>query len=193
MIRSLRLPHHKKRLTSETKNDLLRLARLLRANQGQGYFDTSHLPWFPAIWTDAMKDRTSAGWGWCCENGCYDFGIYARRDKRKIIDELEGDAVLRAAKSLGPALAHHRVPVYIDNSAFQLSFKKGWSKAARMTEVIKKLHELSVEFNCVFVPIWISTHDNIGADALSRLDLERFNEWAEDKLVNTPYRFDHSR
>ena len=158
-------------------------------NHGQGYFDTTHLPWFPAIWTDAMKDFRVAGWGWCCENGCFDFGEYGRKDSRRMIDDLEGDAVLRAIRSMGPALENHRVIIYIDNSAFQLSLKKGWSKAARMTEIIKQLHELSVTYNCIFVPIWISTHDNIGADALSRSDLTRFLEWASNKLNGTPHRY----
>ena len=36
---------------------------------------------------------------------------------------------------------------------------------ASCTEQIKKIHELSVKFNCFIEPIWISTHDNIGADA----------------------------
>ena len=56
-----------------------------------------------------------------------------------------------------------------------------------MTEIIKQLHELSVEFDCVFMPIWISTHDNIGADALSRNDLDRFQEWAKDNLRESPH------
>ena len=69
-----------------------------------------------------MKDKNAAGWGWCCDNGLYDYGKYPeRKSKQKFIDELEGDAVLKAATSLGAALRHHRVPVYIDNSAFQLS------------------------------------------------------------------------
>ena len=138
-----------------------------------------------------MKDKGTAGWGWCCENGLYDYGKdKSNETRKKFIDELEGDAVLRAATSLGAALRKHGVPVFIDNSAFQLSLRKGWSKAQRMTEIIKQLHELSVEFDCVFMPIWISTHDNIGADALSRNDLDRFQEWAKDNLRVPPHQFD---
>ena len=91
--------------------------------------------------------------------------------------------MVRAVTSLGDQLKGHRVPIHIDNSAFQLSLTKGWSKADRLTEQIKILHELSVKHDCYFIPIWISTHDNVGADALSRLDLERFHEWASSKLT----------
>ena len=58
--------------------------------------------------------------------------------------------------------------------------------------MIKHLYELSVKYNCVIVPIWISTHDNVGADALSRGDLGRFQEWAKDHMFNHPYQHSHS-
>ena len=182
LIRGLKKPHHRRRLTDHVRNDIRRLVKLLLDNGGSGYFDISHLPWFPAIWTDAMKDRSSAGWGWCCANGLYDYGEYDRKQRKENIDALEGDAVYRATSTLGDQMRGHRVPLYIDNSAFQLSMSKGWSRAERLTEVIKRLHELSVQHDCYFIPIWISTHDNIGADALSRLDLKRFDEWASTNI-----------
>ena len=136
-----------------------------------------------------MQTQRQAAWGWCCANGEYDYGVYDRSDRKKVIDALEGDAVFRAIDSIGAKMANHRVPVYIDNSAFQLSFKKGWSRADRLTEIIKLLYEKSVEFNCVLVPIWISTHDNIGADALSRMDFDRFHAWATEHIANDTRRW----
>ena len=189
LMRGLKCPHHRRRLTRAARQDFVRLASILRSNHGQGYFDTSHLPWFPAIWTDAMQTQRQAAWGWCCANGEYDYGVYDRSDRKKVIDALEGDAVFRAIDSIGAKMANHRVPVYIDNSAFQLSFKKGWSRADRLTEIIKLLYEKSVEFNCVLVPIWISTHDNIGADALSRMDFDRFHAWATEHIANDTRRW----
>ena len=72
-----------------------------------------------------------------------------------------------------------------DNQSFQLSFKKGWSRAKRLTAILRDLHSLSVRYDCVFVPKWISTHDNIGADALSRQDFVRFRAWAQDCIPST--------
>ena len=114
--------------------------------------------------------------------------MYRRSQAESFIDELEGDAVERAMSSIGDRARNKRVPIYIDNSSFQLSLKKGWSKAERLTEIIKHLYRLSVKFNCVIVPIWISTKDNIGADALSRRDVDRFQTWAKDHVVNVPFR-----
>ena len=192
MIRGLKMPWHQRRMTAKARKDILKLVEILQSNHGQGYFDTSHLPWHPAIWTDAMKNDSGAAWGWCCADGEYDYGRYQRRkDVRKFIDELEGNAVERALKAIGEKARDKRVPIYIDNSSFQLSLVKGWSKAERLTEVIKQLYALSVEYNCVIVPIWISTHDNVGADALSRGDLGRFHEWAKDHMSNQPYQHCH--
>ena len=135
-----------------------------------------------------MKDEHCAAWGWCCADGEYDYGTYRRAKGEKFIDELEGDAVERAMASIGDRTRNTRVPIYIDNSSFQLSLKKGWSKAERLTEIIKNLYKLSVEYNCVIVPIWISTKDNIGADALSRGDFDKYYTWAKDHVTNEPYR-----
>jgi len=126
-----------------------------------------------------MKNDDVAGWGWCSLSGDYDYGRYNASDRRKCIDALEADAVLRAAKTLGPTWISKRVPFYIDSKAFQLSFVKGRSNAERLSSVLRQLYELSVELNCIFVPLWIPTLENIGADALSRGDLFRFQKWAK--------------
>ena len=108
------------------------------------------------------------------------FGSYGASDRRKCIDALEGDAVLRAAKSIGHLWRKHRVPFYIDSSSFQLSFVKGRSKAERLNSILRQLYTLSVDLDCIFVPIWLSTHHNIGADALSREKFSQFEEWAQE-------------
>ena len=187
LIRGLKLPWHHRRMNAKSRRDIYKLVSILKSNHGQGYFDTSHLPWHPPVWTDAMKNENAAGWGWCCADGEYDYGSYRRKEVRKFIDELEGDAVERAMNAIGEKASNMRVPIYIDNSSFQQSLVKGWSRAERLTEVIKHLYELSVKYNCVLVPIWISTHDNVGADALSRGDLGRFHEWAKDHMSNHPH------
>ena len=189
MIRGLKLPWHRRRMNNKARADIRSLIDILSHNHGQGYFDISHLPWAPAVWTDSMKDAERAGWGWCCENGEYDWGIYNSGKRKKWIDELEGDAVERALTSLAANFPGTRVPLYIDNSAFQLSLKKGWSRAERLTDIIKRLYTVSVKHNCVIVPIWISTMDNIGADALSRGDLPRFRQWASEHLAEHPHRY----
>jgi hypothetical protein len=178
LISGLTLPWHKRRLTAGARADILSVARILESNLGRGYFDYSHMSWAPAVYTDAMKDGSVAGWGWCSLSGHYDYGVYGSSQRRRFIDALEGDAVLRAATALGVSWKGLRVPIYIDSKSFQLSLAKGRSTAERMNGIIRQLFELSVSLDCVLVPIWLSSIDNVGADALSRNDLIRFQDWA---------------
>ena len=180
LTRGLKKPWHRRRMTEAARSDIKMVISILRSNHGRGYFDISHLPWAPALYTDAMQDQKQAAWGWCSENGFWDAGTYGSKVKKKPIDELEGEVVRRAATSIGDQWRGCRVPIYIDNQSFQLSFKKGWSRAKRLTSILRDLHGLAVRYDCVFVPKWISTHDNIGADALSRQDFDRFRAWAQD-------------
>ena len=172
-------------MTKAAQDDILKVISILQSNHGRGYFDTSHLPWAQALYTDAMQEPRKAAWGWCSESGVWDAGIYGSKTRRKPIDELEGDVVRRAAKTIGHQWQGCRVPIYIDNQSFQLSFQKGWSRAKRLTSILRDLHSLSVLYDCVFVPNGISTHDNIGADALSRQDFDRFRAWAKDFIPST--------
>ena len=171
------MPWHKKRITAGAREDLKFIIEALEYNQGRGYFCHEHMPWACPVYTDAMKDSETAGWGWVSADGRFSDGIYGTSQKRKLIDVLEGDAVLRAARVCGKSWAGKRVPLHIDNSAFQLSFKKGRSKVERLNRILRQLYTLSVKYDCIFYPQWISTHDNIGADALSRGKLDEFWEW----------------
>lgn len=177
LTRGLRLPWHRRRMTSLARRDVRSLIDLLESNHGKGYFDTSHLPWAPAVYTDAMKSGRRAGWGWCDETDRHDAGLYGSSMRHKPIDELEGDAVRRAVDSLGPSWRNHRVPIFIDNSSFQRSMHKGWSRARRLNGILRDLAAASLRYDCVLIPIWLSTHDNGGADALSRGDHAEYCRW----------------
>ena len=178
LMKGLKLPWHKRRLTREAKLDLHLLIEVLESNLGRGYFSHTHFEWAPAVYTDASKESRFAGGGFLSADGFYDFWEYGSADRHKHIHTLEGDAVLRAARALAPRWRSKRVPFFIDNSAFQLSFKKGRSKSPELNGLLRKLFLISVQFDCLFVPQWISTHNNVAADALSRADIPRFFESA---------------
>eukprot|EP00964_Phaeocystis_antarctica_P142482 scaffold107750_cov41-Phaeocystis_antarctica.AAC.1 len=84
-----------------------------------------------------------------------------------MIDFLEGDVVVEALRDLGH-LWHRKVVTFrIDNSAFQKSAVKGWSRAERLTLLLRRLFELCMQFECVLCFEWLSTRANVYADALS--------------------------
>ena len=59
--------------------------------------------------------------------------------QRHMIDFLEGDVVVEAVRDLGH-LWHRKVVTFrVDNSAFQRSAVKGWSRAERLTLLLRRL------------------------------------------------------
>ena len=76
------------------------------------------------------------------------------------------------------------VPVFIDNQAFQLSGLKGWSRADRLNDVLLKIFHLAVRHDFVVEWNWISTHDNVLADALSRSAALGYGEQAFRILIH---------
>ena len=174
LMAGLKLPWHRRRITREVRRDLTLLADVLEANLGRGYFSYDTFEWAPAVYTDASKEARFAGGGYFSEDGHYDFWEYSPSERREHIHTLEADAVLRAARDLAPNWSRKKVPFYIDNSAFQLSFKKGRSKSPELNNVLRELFWISCKFDCIFVPRWISTDRNVLADALSRQQLQRF-------------------
>ena len=173
LMRGLSLPWHQRRTNKQMRADFNAVADLLQANCGRGYFCTEHMPRAPDVYTDASKEARYAGGGYFSMCGRYRFWRYGSSAARNPIDALEGDAVLMAAADLGASWRGKIVPLHIDNRAFQLSGAKGWSKAERLVGQLRVLFWLAVRYDCVFDFEWISTHDNVYADALSRPDGEQ--------------------
>ena len=103
-------------------------------------------------------------------DGCYHFWLFGSAVSRKPIDYLEGLTVVMCTEDSGPKWDGRIVHLHIDNSAFQLSAAKAWSHADRLNELLRRLLCLTVKYNCILVYHWISTHDNVLADPLSRFD-----------------------
>ena len=60
------------------------------------------------------------------------------------------------------------VSFHIDNSAFELSGEAGRARVERLNVILQKLFLLQVEHTFIIRYFWISTHDNVLADHLSR-------------------------
>ena len=168
MTRGLKYPHHKRRGTKALRDDLASLASFLRLNHGKGYFSLDDFERAPDVETDACKSRRFAGGGYFSYCGRYNFWSYGSASRRRLIDEIEGDTAYVAALELGHLWAGKVVNFWVDNSAFQLSGLKGWSRVERLNSILRKVLHLCVQGNFVIIWNWISTHDNIRADALSR-------------------------
>ena len=170
LMRGLSLPWQQRRTNRAVRADFTAVADLLEMNLGRGFFCFDHMPRAPAVFTDASKQRGYVGGGFVSMCGRYSWWSYGSSAARQPIDWLEGDAVLVAAMALAESWRGCVVPLYIDNRSFQLSAVKGWSKAERLVVQLRALFAIAVKVECVFEFHWISTHDNVFADALSRAE-----------------------
>ena len=172
LMRGLSLPWQSRRTTRAERLDFRCLRELLQRNLGRGFFSLDQFGEAPVVDTDASKSRAYTGGGYASRCGRYRFFRYGAAAQRHMIDFLEGDVVVEAVRDLGH-LWHRKVVTFrIDNSAFQRSAVKGWSRAERLTLLLRRLFELCVQFECVLCFVWLSTKENVYADALSRVDGE---------------------
>ena len=168
--RGLSLPWHKRRVNGLMRRDYDQISTLIEQNLGKGYFDFRHFARAPDIHTDASKGVSFAAGGYFSLCGRYNYWVYGSRARRALIDELEGDTSFAALDDLGKAglLSRRLVRLRIDNSAFQLSAYKGWSRTDRLNRILFAIFQLCLRYECVVEWEWISTHLNVYADALSR-------------------------
>ena len=168
LMAGLTLGFQKRRTTAVVRADFAGIRDLLARGMGRGFFSYDQFGRAPCVWTDASKSRRYTGGGYVSACGAYRWWPYGGSAARMLIDFLEGDAVVLAAQDLGAGWYRCVVPMYIDNTAFQRSATKGWSKADRLHRLLRVLFALALRYECVFEFHWLSTHTNVHADLLSR-------------------------
>ena len=174
MMAGLYLPWQRRRTSRLERFCYRTAAELLTAGHGRGFFDRSHLPWAPAVMSDASKSARRAMMGFVSACGAMHFQQYGPSAARGCIDELEGDAVEAAAERLGAGWRGCRVPFGVDNQAFERSQARGRSRVERLMVVVRRLFFLQLRFSFVLEMFWLSSEDNLLADLLSRDRLEEF-------------------
>ena len=190
LMRGLSRPHDRRRTSSSSRRDLASAASLLDLNQGRGYFSHDQFGRASPVFTDASKSSRYVGGGYLSFCGRFSWWKFGTSASRKPIDTLEGDTVVKAARDLGHLWKKKLVPFHIDNQAFQASAVKGWSQAERLSDLIRSLFFLAISFECIYEFNWISTHDNIFADAWSRPDpLASFSNLVRSHSSSLPSNF----
>ena len=185
MMCGLKLPWHRRRTTRQVRDNFLYCGQLLKAAMGRGYYSYANFRSAPPVWTDASKSKAYTGGGFVSACGRYDFWQYGAKAQRKFIDYLEGDTVTVACQRLAHLWRGCVVSLYCDNKSFQASAAKGRSKAERLNSLVQELFLLMIKYDFILHVIWISTNDNVNADALSRVD-------GEEKFLREVYKPEHA-
>ena len=168
LMQGLKLPWHKRRTTAAERQDYRFFHDVLSLNLGRGYFNFDRFSEAPTIWSDASKQSRYSGGGWMSACGRADWFKYGASAARRPIDFLEGDTVVSAVEDMGPLWRRKWVPFGVDNQAFQRSAVKGWSRARRLTDLLKRLFVLQLRHECLLRFFWIASAANLLADHLSR-------------------------
>ena len=98
--------------------------------------------------------------------------VEVKREKNLFVVTLSNPLVMPTVYLSHARSVRASVALSTDNKAFQLSAVKGWSKAERLASLTKQLFLLSIKYEVVLQFVWVSTHENVFADALSRRDGE---------------------
>ena len=174
LMSGLRLPHHRRRTTAAWRADRRTILQCLAANAGRGYYRFDDFDVWGDAWMDASRNQRRAGGGYVLHTGFYHYWSFGNAVSRRPIDYLEGLTAVYCVYDNGHNWSGKVVHFHIDNQAFQASAVKGWSHADRLNDLLRHLLYFSVKYNCIILYHWISTHDNVLADPLSRDDEQQF-------------------
>ena len=85
-------------------------------------------------------------------------------------------ALVLAINTFGKSLYGKRVLYHIDNQAVVFALNNGYSKNSEMMVLIRKLYFIMAFYSIECKAVFISTHLNSSADALSRGDMDKFHK-----------------
>ena len=123
---------------------------------------------------DASKGKRFAGGGYVISSGFYHFWSFGSAVSRQPIDYLEGLTAVFCLEDNGSHWHGKIIHFHIDNQSFQRSAVKEWSHADRLNDLLRHMLYFTVKYSCIILYHWISTHDNVLADPLSRDDEPTF-------------------
>ena len=174
LMSGLRLPHHRRRTTAAWRADRRTIVKCLEVNSGRGYYRYDDFVDGGQAWMDASRGKRLSGGGYVLDSGVYHFWYFGSAVSRQPIDYLEGLTAVFCLQDNGHLWNGKIIHFHIDNQAFQASASKEWSHAERLNVLLRMTLYFTVKFECIILYHWISTHDNVLADPLSRDDEQTF-------------------
>lgn len=166
-------PSHRVTLTSETKRDLDWWLTFLPT--WNGVAPMIHPTWTPPSDLNLATDASLIGYGGTCEGEWFAEEWPPRTVQwATSMTWLELIPILVACAVWGSSWRGRRVTFHCDNIGVVGACRKGWSKDLRLMSLLRQAWYLSAVHGFTFRVIHIPGHDNATADALSRLQLDRF-------------------
>lgn len=177
--------HHKIRITPQAHADIAWWITCMEAHNATAWFPQSFNVWSADI---IFTDASDLAAGICYENAWTIFTFDQQNSwmAGMSIAWRELFAVVLAIATYGPCIAGKDLIMNIDNQAICYCINSAKSKDPYIMNLVRALYYYTSVYHINYRAIHISTHDNWGADALSRLDVDtfkRFNPNSEDYMT----------
>ena len=187
LSKSVRCLHFKVKLNRSARADLYWWLKCIQSHNGITYFPVE---WpddqCAVIFTDA-SDRAMGGW----YNDKWFVYPYTGEMSHAIglpIHYREMMAVCIAVCTFAGQLCNQKVILRVDNQAICHAINAGTIKCEPTMKLIRCLYFTMSQHNIQCVAKYISTEANVQADALSRIDMDRFRQTAQsaDRVMTFP-------
>jgi len=175
LSKKVRVLHHKIRLNVEFQKDVQWWLQYLPTWNGVSLFYEDD--WTTSADMCLYTDACNVGYGcyfadhWFCEH-------FNDMKFTKDILWKELYALLKAAATWGGQWSSKRILFYCDNQAVVSILRSGTSKRSDIMALVRALFYIAAQYNFECTATYISTHDNGVADALSRMQFDRFRSLA---------------
>ena len=169
-------PHFLVRITEECKKDLATWLNFLQTYNGKTFFLEEKILWSPHInlYTDAAGSLGFAG----IYGTSWFYGQWATPQEKTNIAVLELYPIVAAVHMYGQSMANHCITFITDNEAVVAVINKATSKHKQIMALVRSLISACLQHNILFKARHLPGVENVLADALSRLQVQRFRELA---------------
>ena len=170
---SVQRPHHWVTLTTETKRDLDWWLALLPSWNGTA--PLLHPTWTPPSHLHLYTDASRLGFGGMCGKHWFsEAWSPAALEWADTMSWMELVPILVACALWGATWSGRRVTFHCDNSGVVGACAKGWSRDPRIMSLLRQTSFLAASRAFMFRVLHVAGHNNDTADALSRLQINRF-------------------
>ena len=163
--------HHRIRINKQARADIAWWTSCLASHNGVAMFesDFSHLEV-----VHYFTDASNLGYGGCRENQWFAMSYTGSQAElaTKSINWRELHAACKALKTWAPQDKGKRLIIHVDNSSVVHILNKLYTPVAEMMELVRTWCTIMEECQLRITVVYISTHDNTTADALSRLKID---------------------
>lgn len=184
--------HHHIRVDHALKEDLLVWKNFLKNSNSlcRPFMDFSEILKADELdfYTDASLSNERAGFGvvygktWTFSQ----FPDWMLDNEQVAIHTLEMYALVLGVTLHANSFRNRRIKVFCDNQAVVHMINNGTSKCKTCMLFIRHLVKISLQRNCRVFAKYVPTDENSRADALSRLDIDKFCRLSSPEIDNTP-------